>query len=222
MTRPDPDPSRGADSGPGPGSSTVTGLPEPPSAPLLPPLPPRFPGPDEPVRVAGEGLVLREWTRADVPAMTALFDDPDVARFTPLASPFDEAAARAYLTRGEEARAEGHKVQWAVTTDGDTPLGEVLLFTTPENRFDIEAGYVIGPRHRGQGLAVRALRIVTAYAYDTLGARRVLLRIVAENAASAAVARSAGFGRADLPPIRSGEALLDTWQHGGVPDDGRA
>jgi RimJ/RimL family protein N-acetyltransferase len=169
------------------------------------------------VRVAAEGIVLREWSAADVAALPALFDDPDVARFTPLASPFDEAAARAYLDRAAEARAEGRRLQLAVTADGGAPLGEALLFTAADDPFAIEAGYVIGPRHRGQGLAVRALVIVTAYAYRRLGAHRVLLRIVAENAPSGAVARAAGYSLTNEPPIATGEALLRTWQHEGPP-----
>ncbi|MEW2547535.1 GNAT family N-acetyltransferase [Streptomyces sp. NPDC047002] len=179
---------------------------------------PRFPGPGTRVRLVGEGLVLREWAAADVPAMTALFDDPDTARFTPLASPFDEAAARAYLARAAESRAAGRKLQLAVTEDGGAPLGEVLLFTAVDYPLAVEAGYAIGPRHRGRGLAARALRPAVAYAYGTLGAQRVLLRIVAENAASRAVARATGFSLTDQPPVAApGGALLQTWQHAGPP-----
>jgi RimJ/RimL family protein N-acetyltransferase len=46
-----------------------------------------------PVRFAGDRLVLREWTDDDLPTMLELFDEPAVARFTPLASPFDLGAA---------------------------------------------------------------------------------------------------------------------------------
>ncbi|MGW3645799.1 GNAT family N-acetyltransferase [Streptomyces sp. NPDC000878] len=51
------------------------------------------------LRLTGEGLVLREWTEADPPAMADLFDDPEIAHWTPLASPFDPAEARAAVTR---------------------------------------------------------------------------------------------------------------------------
>ncbi|WP_235795770.1 GNAT family N-acetyltransferase [Streptomyces fuscigenes] len=159
----------------------------------------------------GEGLVLREWSAGDAPALPALFDDPDVARFTPLASPFDEAAGRAYLARAAESRAARRRVQLAVTTDGGAPLGEALLFTASDDPFAVEAGYVIGPRHRGQGLAVRALRLATEYAFGGLGACRVLLRIVVGNEASDAVARSAGFSLTGEAPISTGTALLRTW-----------
>ena len=43
------------------------------------------------IELSGEGLVLRDWTEADLPAMPALFDDPATAYWTPLVTPFDEA-----------------------------------------------------------------------------------------------------------------------------------
>jgi RimJ/RimL family protein N-acetyltransferase len=170
---------------------------------------PRFP---HPLTLAGSGLRLREWTDADVPAMVELFDDAAVARWTPLASPFDEAAARAYLDRARARRAEDLGLQLAVTTDGQTPLGEVLLFTTgPHGRVaggpDAELGYAIGPAHRGQGLASRAVTVMTGFAYET-GARRVILRIDLGNEASEHVARTTGFRLAD-----DGEAGVRTWVH---------
>jgi RimJ/RimL family protein N-acetyltransferase len=167
--------------------------------------------------LAGFGLRLREWAAADVPAMVELFDDAAVARWTPLASPFDEAAAFAYLDRARERRAEDRGLQLAVTTDGHTPLGEVLLFTSgPYGRAsggpDAELGYAIGAAHRGQGLATRAVRLMTGYAYREAAARRVILRIDLGNAASEYVARTAGFRLADGAPSDGGPELR-TWVH---------
>jgi hypothetical protein len=42
----------------------------------------------ERIELAGQGLVLRDWTEADLAAMPGLFDHPDVAYWTPLSSPF--------------------------------------------------------------------------------------------------------------------------------------
>jgi RimJ/RimL family protein N-acetyltransferase len=171
--------------------------------------------------LAGSGLRLREWTDADVPVMVELFDDAAVARWTPLASPFDEAAARAYLDRARARRAEDLGLQLAVTTDGHTPLGEVLLFTTgPHGRVaggpDAELGYAIGPAHRGQGLATRAVALMTGFAYREAGARRVILRIDLGNEASEHVARTAGFRLAEdgaaVGPA-DGKPDLRTWVH---------
>jgi RimJ/RimL family protein N-acetyltransferase len=57
----------------------------------------RYGGPG--VRLEGDGLVLREWERGDVVAMVELFDNPEVAYWTPLVTPWDPpSAARVWHT----------------------------------------------------------------------------------------------------------------------------
>ncbi|MDF3301596.1 GNAT family N-acetyltransferase [Streptomyces tropicalis] len=164
------------------------------------------------IELAGEGLVLRDWTEADLAAMPELFDHPDIAYWTPIASPFDAAAARARLDRCRRLRAEGTAVLLAITADGGAPLGEVMLRRAPEGT---EIGYAVGPAHRGRGLAARAVRVMAAYAFEQLGAERVILELEAENAASVAVATRAGFGLLDVPLIKGEEKgrpfILQTW-----------
>ena len=173
--------------------------------------------PAEPVRLEGQGLVLREWGESDLPDLAELYDDPEISRWTPVASPFDEAAARAYVASAREARCACRRMQWAVTTDGGEPLGEVLLFRAGPDDRDIEIAYGIGSRFRRRGLAGRALGLATHYASGRLRARRVLLRIEADNLASTAVARSAGFrltGDALLVrEVKGRRAALQTWCH---------
>ncbi|MEU3510975.1 GNAT family N-acetyltransferase [Streptomyces longwoodensis] len=166
----------------------------------------------ERIRLTGEGLVLRNWTEADVPAMPALFDHPDIAYWTPIVSPFDEQAAWARLDRDRHLRADGTAMLLAVTVDGGAPLGEVMLRRAPEGT---ELGYAIGPAHRGQALAVRAVRVMAAYAFEELGADQVVLELEAENAASVAVATKAGLRLLDVPLITGEEKgrpfALQTW-----------
>jgi RimJ/RimL family protein N-acetyltransferase len=170
---------------------------------------PSFP---ERIELKGEGLVLRDWTEADLTAMPELFDHPDIAYWTPLVSPFDEAAARVRLDRVRQLRAEGTAVLLAITVDGGAPLGEVMLRRAPEGT---EIGYAVGPAHRGQGLAVRAVRVMAAYAFEQMGAEQVILELEAENAASVAVATKAGFTLLDVPLITGEEKgrplTLQTW-----------
>ncbi|MFM9366981.1 GNAT family N-acetyltransferase [Streptomyces sp. Da 82-17] len=176
--------------------------------------------PSTPVVLRGDGLVLREWTEADLPAMTELFDEPGIAHRTPLASPFDLAAARAYLDRARANRAEGTRLQLAVTEDGATPLGEVLLASLGTERpaGAVTLGYAIGAAHRGRRLALRATRLLTAYAHDELGLGRLRLQIEADNAASTGVARAAGYRlREDVPTTevtQKGRTYeLQVWEH---------
>ncbi|WP_327290214.1 GNAT family N-acetyltransferase [Streptomyces sp. NBC_01198] len=168
-----------------------------------------FPGP---VELAGEGVVLREWTEGDLAAMPGLFDHTDIAYWTPLVSPFDAAAARARLDRARRLKADGTALLLAITADGGTPLGEVMLRRVPEG---IELGYVVGPAHRGQALAVRAVLVSAGYAFGQLGADQVILELEAENSASVAVAKGAGFTLLDVPLIEGEEKgrpyLLQTW-----------
>lgn len=173
----------------------------------------------ENIRIGGHGLILREWAGQDLPIMVELFDDPAVDRFTPLHSPFDLTAARAYLERAHEQRAADLRIQLAITTAGSPPLGEILLFRTADDTHGAELAYAIGPQHRRQGLAARAVRLIGDYAYATLGMRRLYLRIPAENTASAAVARATGFQRTDDPPVTLERARypLHTWRHHPAP-----
>lgn len=165
------------------------------------------------IDLKGEGLVLRDWTEGDLAAMPDLFDHPDIAYWTPIVSPFDAEAARARLDRARRLRAEGTTILLAITVDGGgAPLGEVMLRRAPEGT---EIGYAIGPAHRGQGLAARAVRVMAAHAFGQLGVEQVILELEADNAPSVAVARRTGFSRLDVPLIKGEEKgrpyALQTW-----------
>ncbi|RFU36826.1 N-acetyltransferase [Actinomadura logoneensis] len=169
--------------------------------------------------ITGLGLRLRPWYEGDLRTMVELFDHPEFATWTPLASPFDLDAARAYLDKSRTNRESGRVLQFAVTTDGRTPLGEVLYVPRPdETPRAVEIAYGIGPRHRGRGLANRAVRLMVEHARQTDPSARVVLRIAEDNLASQGVARSAGFVLTDEDlvtrecPGRS-PALLRTWSH---------
>ncbi|MEV6285352.1 GNAT family N-acetyltransferase [Kribbella sp. NPDC051770] len=167
----------------------------------------RYGGPG--LRIAGDGLVLREWERGDLVAMSQLFDDPDVAYWTPLRTPFDLAAAEEYY---DAAHTDNGRIHLAITTDGEQPLGEVMI-----NQRTSALGYVVGSAYRGRGLAGRALDVLTGYAHEVLGLHRVILEIEPGNEASEAVATRTGYTPTDLPPIRlmqkSRDLQLRIWSH---------
>jgi RimJ/RimL family protein N-acetyltransferase len=58
-------------------------------------------------------------------------------------------------------------------------------------RFEI--GYWVRTRYTGQGYITEAVKGITDFAFDVLGARRVCIRCDVRNERSAAVARRAGF-----------------------------
>ncbi|MEU9029512.1 GNAT family N-acetyltransferase [Streptomyces sp. NPDC048383] len=164
------------------------------------------------IELTGEGLILRDWTEADLAGMPELFDHPDIAYWTPIVSPFDDGAARTRLDRARQLRTDGTALLLAITVDGGAALGEVMLKRAPEGT---ELGYAVGPAHRGQGLAARAVRVMAAYAFEELGAEQVILELEAENASSVGVAVRAGFRLLDVPLIKGEEKgrpyALQTW-----------
>lgn len=166
------------------------------------------------IRLQDQGLILREWAEDDLAALAELFDDPQVDRWTPLRAPFDLAAARDYMDTARRRRAAGRRLQLAITIDGHQPLGEILLARTSTNG-EAELAYAVGAAHRHQRLASRAVQVITGYAYTNLAMTRVLVRIEADNTASAAVARATGFHLTDAEPItRDGaRGSLLTWLH---------
>src|SRR5437016_4588683 len=128
------------------------------------------------IRIAGMGVVLREWTAGDLPAMVGIFSDPEVAYRTPVASPFDLQAAAAYLQMIQQSRVEGTRIHLAITVDGGNPRGEVLL-----NLARGCIGYTVGAAFRGQGLARRAAALLTDYAHRVMGMAQVRAEIEPDN-----------------------------------------
>ncbi|WP_405139714.1 GNAT family N-acetyltransferase [Sphaerisporangium sp. NBC_01403] len=169
------------------------------------------------LRLSGHGLVLREWTDDDLPVMAELFDDPEIAYWTPLVSPFGLQAARDYLEKARRSRVTGQRVHLAITTDGDRAKGEVLLSLSMWDDGTGSLGYAVGAAYRGQRLAVRAVRVMRDFAHTTAGLSQVFLEIERDNEASIRVARAAGFQLTDAPPSvveDKGRTLsLFTWSH---------
>jgi RimJ/RimL family protein N-acetyltransferase len=167
-----------------------------------------------PVVLRSHGLVLREWTIEDAPTTVALFDTPDMNRWTPLTSPFDLGAALAYVEAAHRLRRERGILQLAVTEDGSRPVGEVLLF--PGDADDVvELAYAVGAPFQGNGVGRRcvsaALRLAVA-----AGLGRARLVIATGNLPSQRVAVATGFQRTDAPLTerrRKGFVLtMATWE----------
>ncbi|WP_328664807.1 GNAT family N-acetyltransferase [Streptomyces sp. NBC_00328] len=175
-----------------------------------------------PLRIGGLGLHLREWSDDDVADLVALYDDPEIDRWTPVVSPFDTQAALAYLAAAEQKTAERRGVQLAITTDGARPQGEILLFPGTADDRDVELAYGVGAAYRGRGLATRAVRLAVDFAHRRVGGRRVVLCIEDGNTASEAVAKATGFVLAgDEPVVRTAkgrDVVLRTWSQ--PADDG--
>ncbi|TNE90039.1 MAG: N-acetyltransferase [Deltaproteobacteria bacterium] len=135
--------------------------------------------------IRGEGLCLRPLDLdGDLPAMHAIFGDPDSATYLARAATKDASETRALLEGWSTAP------QWAITEEGGEAMGRITL--VPVRQAVAEIGVMVVPAFRGRGLARRAVRVLTAHALAT-GHIRVQADIDPANTPSVRTFEAAGY-----------------------------
>ncbi len=154
-------------------------------------------GGDTPVVTLSDGVVLlRPWARSEATFIAAASTDPAIERYN---SPPDSVAGAVGWI--EEFERNWHSFAVSGNPTGvafaivDAVSGELVGMCGVDawSSTDVaQFGYWLAAGARGRGFATRAVMLMTGWLVK-LGAARVFLTIVSENAASAAVARRAGF-----------------------------
>jgi len=149
---------------------------------------PKFPVLDTP------RLRLRAPVDADVPALFAIFRDPEAMRYwtTPAMTNLAEADA---LLRDIHHHAEaGTLFQWGIARrEDDEVIGTSTLFRIDEEHRRCELGYILRRDHWGRGLAHEALTAVVNHAFGAMGLHRLEADIDPRNAASIRSVERLGF-----------------------------
>ncbi len=146
--------------------------------------------PDPPVRVPGDGVLLREVREDDHARVLEAFGDGRTALWNP--GPTTLKGVEEWA-RGRNAW-DGTHASWLVADPHtDDVLGAVSLFKIDLDQGDAEVGYWVAPWGRGRGVAASAVRSAAAYGFGALVLRRLHLFHAVENPASCGVARKAGF-----------------------------
>jgi RimJ/RimL family protein N-acetyltransferase len=136
---------------------------------------------------------LRPLAEEHLDAVGALFDDPDVLRFTRLPVPPPPGFERHWLDRYEAGRRDGTREAFAVVDDDGSFLGMAMAVDIDREAREVELGYIVAPAARGRGVATAALDELTRWAFAELDALRITLIIDVENRASARVAERCGY-----------------------------
>lgn len=150
--------------------------------------------PPEPPLTDGE-VLLRQWTMADVPAVTAACRDPEIPRWTVVPYDYSERDAEQFIATREDDLAAGTGLHFAVVDRDNRLLGAIGLtnFDWPERK--VEIGYWVAREARRRGVGTRALVLLSRWAIEALGMERIELPANPRNEASLALARRAGFTR---------------------------
>lgn len=144
-----------------------------------------------------DGVVaVRPWRPSDADAVVAACQDPEIARWTTVPSPYGRAEAETFLARAIEHDARRTAVWRAVVdaADDDRLLGAIGL----EHPSPItgELGYWVAADERGRGVARRALVLLTRWALEVAELEVCTLQVIVGNEASERVAAAAGYDRA--------------------------
>jgi RimJ/RimL family protein N-acetyltransferase len=142
-----------------------------------------------------DGVVaLRPPTTDDVDAITEACQDPEIPRWTRVPSPYTRAHAIDFVDRSVRNWDQGTDAPFVIVgAESGVLLGAIGVHRFGGADDGPEVGYWLERNARGQGVATRALRLVSDWACRDLGVR-LLLQADVRNAASRRVAEKAGFG----------------------------
>jgi RimJ/RimL family protein N-acetyltransferase/nitrite reductase/ring-hydroxylating ferredoxin subunit len=152
--------------------------------PIKPPSPP-----------LSDGVVsLRPFRADDAPAISAACQDPEIQRWIPLIPvPYAESDARGFILMTLQGWHEGTGYEFAIVDAAtDRWLGSIGFHLGANPRLHA-VGYLVAPGARRRGVASRALRLVTRWAFATIEIERLALWTLPGNVASQAVAEKCGF-----------------------------
>ncbi|MEV4560254.1 GNAT family N-acetyltransferase [Kitasatospora sp. NPDC049285] len=157
------------------------------------------------LRLCTERLVLRRFTPADLPAVTALCGDPAVMRYLEDGRPMpaDQVAAQVLpAVLREYGELPAGLGCWAAEHDGRflgwlalRPAHSLGLDTGPNG--GLELGYRLLPAAWGHGYATEGARALVAAAFDELAAEQVVATTMAVNTSSRRVLERAGLRHVD-------------------------
>ncbi|MEV5746500.1 GNAT family N-acetyltransferase [Actinoallomurus sp. NPDC052308] len=142
---------------------------------------------------------LRPLGPADADDMWALVNLPDVRH----RSVYTQERPRGEITRRcEHAASEwlaGHRAEFVIRV-GDAFAGDISLYNEGWSR-QAMVGYSMRPEFRGKGVATRAVRLVSAWAFE-VGVQRLVAGTMTDNVASQRVLEKAGFVRESVQRSR--------------------
>lgn len=143
-------------------------------------------------------LCLRAFTPADVDAVFDYRRREDVTQYLTDPPMNRQRCAGIVAARmGQlDLGGEGDKIFLAVERRSDQAmLGEVTLILRDREARQGEIGYILHPRHQGQGYATEAAGVLLEMAFEGAGLHRIYARCDARNAASYGVMERLGMRR---------------------------
>ena len=141
-----------------------------------------------------ERLTLRPFVSADAAHLAWIYTDPNVMRYIPPGTPWDQAKIDRFVAVCGERYVSPGFGMWAVELRGDPPkvIGHCGLQHLAKTA-TIEIAWLLGASHWNQGLASEAARAVMAHGFARLGFPRIVAVAEPPNGASLRIMQKLGM-----------------------------
>lgn len=150
--------------------------------------------PDAVPTLSTDTLYLREITEDDVPAWFERASDPESAVLAGDPIPESIEMGVQWLRRHRERFRRQEGIRWAIVPEGSADsVGTIGLNIISTEERVAELGIVIGRAHWGKGIGTSAARLVTGYAFGTLGLTEIRAEALQRNLASRRLLEKTGF-----------------------------
>ena len=138
-------------------------------------------------------IMVRPWRDDDVETAIAICQDPEIARWTRVPSPYREQDALEFFEVARDGWETGASPTFAVVeAAGGQIVGSIGVRI---NAAIGDIGYVVSAVERLRGFGTRAVLLVCRWAFEELGLERLQITVQPENTASQRLAEKAGFRR---------------------------
>ncbi|WP_338783663.1 GNAT family N-acetyltransferase [Streptomyces sp. DG1A-41] len=170
-------------------------------------------------------LLLRPWNPADAADLVDLYRDGALRRWAS-ADVHDRAGAAQWVQDQQGGWEAGHRFAFAVSEVREHAaegrlVGHVVLKNVASGASSAEVGYWTAAHARGRGVAPRALKALTDWAFAAFaghGLTRLELLHQADNTASCRVAQKCGYELSSLLPAAPPAFPLEGHSHARARD----
>ena len=139
-------------------------------------------------------LHLRGLSETDIPGWFARASDLESATFAGDAVPTSITEGHAWLERHHARFREQTALRWAIVPIGaPASIGTIGLAFPAPGAATAELGFVLARAYWNQGLGTAAARLVTRYAFETLGLADIRAETLRRNHASRRLLEKLGF-----------------------------
>ncbi|HEV7208289.1 MAG TPA: GNAT family N-acetyltransferase [Mycobacteriales bacterium] len=148
----------------------------------------------EPVEISAGAIHLRPFRPADADEVSRICQDPAIARWTTVPSPYTAEHGREFVAKVAAGWANGTQAVWAACDAGTGALlASIGLHLDRGGPGTAELGYWSAPEARGRGVVTSAARAACRWGFTALGLRRIDWYAQVGNEASWRVAHQIGF-----------------------------